>query len=254
MTLHYQLLVPRKIIQRILLSFTCAFFSPSLFAEGQLVIAVGLAKPPYVIQENDSGFELELVRNLFDKMEKTTQFVYTQFGHSVKMLAVNEVDAVMTTNSRVFHDTSLLSDVYITYQNVAISLKKNNLTIEKIADLSRYTIASFQKADKVLGEAFSDAVNQSPLFMKVAEQSRQPSLLLKERIEVLIMDINIFKHFAKELGIKDINERFSFHEVFPESHYRIAFKDKKNVALFNQVLAEFKQSNDYTLLKQRYSL
>lgn len=254
MALKNRLLATRKTIQRAFLCLASLLFSVSLFAENELVIAVGLAKPPYVIQEKDSGYELDLVSHIFEKMGNTTKFIYTQFGHSAKMLAVNEVDAVMTTNSRVFPDTSLLSDVYITYQNVAISLKKNNLTIDKLADLSRYTMASFQKADKVLGEEFASAVNQSPLFMKVAEQSRQPALLIKERVEVLIMDINIFKYFAKELGIKKVEERFTFHPVFPESHYRIAFKERTNVITFNQALAEYKKSQDYVLLKQQYNL
>ena len=236
----------------LVLSF--AFFSNVTSASDELVVAVGLAKPPYVIQKDNSGFELDLIRNIFKKMGKSTKFVYTQFGHSSKMLDVEAIDAVITTTPRIFSDTSKLSDKYITYQNVAISMKEDDLRIDTIKDLANYTIASFQKADKVLGKEFADAANKSPLFMKVAEQNRQPMLLLKKRVQVLVMDINIFKYFAKKIGIKNISSRFNFHEVFPINHYNVAFKNKQYVKLFNKLLAQYKQTDDYIQLKKHYNL
>jgi len=144
---------------------TLSISLPSI-AKDKLIIAVGLAKPPYVIQANNTGFEIELIRNILASMGKSTEFVYTSFGHSSKMLEVDEIDAVMTTNSRMFTDTTKLTNVYITYENIAISLKNKNLIIESIKDLANHSVASFQKADKVLGVEFEIAVNQSPFFYK----------------------------------------------------------------------------------------
>lgn len=242
----------KSVMYFLVLSF--AFFSNALLAKDQLVVAVGLAKPPYVIQADDSGFELDLIRNLLSKMGKSTKYIYTQFGHSSKMLEVEQVDVVMTTNHSVFSDISKLTDEYITYQNIAISLTDKHLTIDKIEDLANYTIASFQKADIVLGPIFANAVDKSLLYMKIADQSQQPKLLLKNRVDVLIMDINIFNYFARELGIKDIKSRFTFHQIFPKTHYRIAFKDKQLVQPFNDVLAQFKLTEEYQLLQKSYGL
>jgi polar amino acid transport system substrate-binding protein len=246
------LLELKKSVTFLVLCFT--FFSDTTRAEDELVIAVGLAKPPYVIQSDNSGFELDLIRQIVKKMGKSTQFIYTQYGHSSKMLEVKEVDAVMTTNKSVFADMTKLSDEYITYQNVAISLKKNNLIINSNEDLANYTIASFQKADKVLGQSFASAVDKSPLYMKIADQSQQPMLLLKNRVEVLIMDINIFMYFTRQLGVNDTNTLFTYHAIFPKTNYRIAFKNKDNVKVFNEALAQFKQTDEYLQLKQNYNL
>ena len=232
----------------------CFLCSQDAKADEQFSIAVGLAKPPYVIQENDTGFELDLIRNITKKMGKSTKFVYTQFGHSPKMLDVNGIDAVMTTNKLVFGDESKLSNEYITYQNVAISLKQKNLQINEIKDLAMYSIASFQKADKVLGETFANAVKASPLYLKVADQSQQPSLLLKERIDVLIMDKNIFIYLVKKLNIDNIDETFTFHPVFPTTQYRMAFKNEENLKTFNTILSEYLQTEEYQLLRKRYNL
>lgn len=239
---------------RYLLVLSVFFFSPTLFAKTQLLVAVGLAKPPYVLQNENSGYELDLVRNILEKMGKSTKFIYTQYGHSSKMLAVKEVDAVMTTNQSVFKDVSKLSDAYITYQNVAITLKISDITINSIDDIANYTVTSFQKADKLLGQAFANAVDKSPLYMKVADQSQQPKLLLKNRAQVLIMDKNIFTYFAKALGIENINERFTFHPIFPKTHYRMAFKNQEHVQLFNHSLAQYKLTEDYAKLREKYNL
>lgn len=215
-------------------------------------VAVGLSKPPYVIQESDSGFELELIQHIFNNMGFDSKFYYTQFGHSAKMLDVDKIDAVMTTNEQVFQDKAQLSDIYITYQNVAISHKRDNLTINSVNDIGQYTIASFQKSEKVLGAEFLAVVADSPLFLKIAKQEQQIDLLLNRRVEVLVMDINIFKYFARQQGLKNIEENFIFHEVFPDTTYRIAFKDKNKISSFNQSLAEFLKSDDYSALRMKY--
>jgi polar amino acid transport system substrate-binding protein len=230
------------------------FVSNVALANKELVIAVGLAKPPYIIQENDKGFELELIRNVLKKMDKTVKFVYTKLSHSSKMLELQNVDAVITTNKSVFNDHEKLSHEYITYQNVAISLKENNFRISNISDLADYSISSFQKADKVLGKEFASIVKKTPLFIKVADQSRQPSQLLKKRVDVLIIDINVFKHFVNKLGINEIESRFTVHQIFPVNNYRVAFKNPKYVKYFNDNLTEYIHTKEYQSLKGLYNL
>lgn len=224
------------------------------FANNQLVVAVGLSKPPYVLQKDNKGFELDLIRNILKRMGKSVKFVYTDLGHSSRMLKVKNIDAIMTTNQSVFEDLSKLTNEYITYQNVAISLKEKNLKINEIDDLSGYTISSFQKADKVLGERFANIIKKAPLYLKVANQKNQPNQLLKKRVDVLIMDKNIFKYFVNKLGIKDIDTKFTIHQIFPVNNYKMAFKNKEYIQDFNDSLAQYKQTAEYQLLKTFYNL
>lgn len=236
----------------VLLSF--AFFPQLVFAKKNLVIATGLTKPPYVIQKNDSGFELDLLTNIVERMGMTAKFVYTSFAHSYEMLKVKQVDAVMTTNEKAFTDSSQLSDVYINYQNVAVSLKANNYTIAHIAELEHYALVSFQNAEKLLGQTFASAAANAPLFLTVARQSQQVTLLMKKRVDVAVMDINIFKQLAKENHVNDIDALFTFHPIFPKNDYRMAFKNKKYLTRFNEVLGQYKQTDEYQQLKQKYNI
>ncbi len=216
-------------------------------------VVVGLAKPPYVLEDEKSGFEIELVSQVLASMGKPVKFVFIPFGRTPKMLESKGIDAIMTVNNQTFHDPSLLSNVYINYQNVAISLKRNEFEINSIADLSNRTIASFQLAHKVLGEEFADAVSKSPMFIQVANQLSQPQLLISNRIDVLVMDVRIFRFIIRQLGLEMLESQIAIHEIFPLSPYRMAFKDKSNVALFNDMLIQYKTSDAYKDLKSKYS-
>lgn len=254
MTLGYQYLLNKVKNMMVIFTMSFAAFTNTTFAKDELVVVVGLAKQPYVIQSNDSGFEIDLIRNVLKSMDKSVRFIYTTFGHSSKMLHIPEVDAIMTTNKAIFSDHLKLSNVYITYQNIAISLKENNLTINTVKDLANYSIASFQRADELLGPDFANATIESPLYFEVANQSQQPNLLLKKRVETLVMDKNIFNYFTRELNAKEKDKLFTFHPIFPVSNYKMAFKEKKYLGMFNKHLAEYKKSNEYILLREKYDL
>jgi polar amino acid transport system substrate-binding protein len=223
-------------------------------AEPRFSVAVGLSKPPYIIQGKNSGFEIELVRKVLESMGKSVEFVYVAFKRSQNMLRIEKIDAVMTTNQRIFEDATKLSDVYITYQNIAISLTANQFKFETISDLGQYTIASFQNAKNVLGSEFSAAASKSPLFLDIADQERQPALLIKKRVDVVVMDKNIFKYLTRDQEIKRMTNAFTFHYVFPSSPYRMAFKDSSNVAKFNRILKQYINSKDYQHLLEKYKL
>lgn len=242
-----------KTIKNILL-FTVLFISTdNAFAKReQLSIVAGLNKPPYVFQQERTGFEIELIQNIFNKINIDTAFVFTQFKHSTKMLDAMYIDAVMTTNKRVFTDINMLSDTYISYQNVAISLKSRDLSIQNIEDLNTYSIAAFQNADKLLGDTYLQASKKSPLYLSTADQSAQPQLLVKKRVDVIVLDINIFKYLARMQGIDNLDNTFNYHFVFPKSDYQLAFKDLAVKKLFNTALKEYKSSEAYTELKLKY--
>lgn len=233
------------------LALVCLLYTHSIYGK-EFLIAVGLTKPPYVIQETNKGFELELITAICKKMQKQCRFVHTEFGHSVKMLQVEQIDAVMTASKQVFSGQAHLSTSYITYQNVAISLKERNLDIQSIADLGKLSIASFQSAHKVLGKEFAQAAQDSPMYLQIAIQKQQPLLLLKKRVDVIVIDINIFKYLIKSMALGDIDSQFNIHPVFPPSKYHMAFKDEQLKDAFNSAFKFIQQSEDYQKLKVKY--
>ncbi len=222
--------------------------------KNKITVAVGLQKPPYVIEKEHSGFEIELIRAILEIMGYQTEFVYVPFARSWRMLGVSGIDAVMTVTDKVIHDKEKLSDIYIHYQNVAITLKSKDhiYKIDEISDLRHYSVAAFQNAKKVLGNEFFQSTKLMPYYVEISDQKRQLKLLLQDKVEVVVMDKNIFNYFLAELDLKSKATGFIFHQIFPKSAYRMIFNNPAITQQFNRVLAYFLNSNDYQVLLKKY--
>ena len=250
-----------RLLILLLLTYSMVF-SPNAVGKNKITVAVGLQKPPYVIEKQHSGFEIELIRAVLNEMNYQAEFVYIPFGRSWRMLGVSGIDAVMTTTDKVVHDKAKLSDVYIYYQNVAITLKNTlpHYKISSISELKNYSVAAFQNANKVLGDDFSQAVESMPYYVEIADQQRQLKLLLQKKVDVIIIDENIFNYFIQEMRFQTVgtfnykSSDFIIHPVFPRSAYRMAFNDATKTAQFNQALTKVLNSRYYQELIDKYKL
>ena len=236
-----------------IICFLLCFFSVSVSAE-KFHIVVGLAKPPYVIQDTNSGYEIEMIEKIMASMGKTPSFVFVPFGRSIRMLNSDRVDSIMTVNTNLISDTSHLSDTYIIYQNVVITLKEKHIVLKQLNDLSKISVAAFQNANKILGEDYAAAINQSPSYVEVANQKNQTKMLFDKKIDALVMDINIFNALSPTVGGDKDYLDVDVHYIFPKSPYKMAFKNKENIAPFNLALRNFKLSDDYIELVKKYNL
>ena len=220
-----------------------------------LDVIVGLAKPPYVISEGDTGFELELITAVLNRMDTSPRFIYAPLGRSVKLLDQGMGEALLTINEYIVPNDKIRSSPYITYQNVAISLSSSGINIDKIEDLEKNSVASFQFAHKYLGPIFATATRNNVNYIEIPNQFQQVEMLLEKRIEVIVMDINIFNYIFTQLTMGNkAQPELSVHKVFPENPYSMAFKDETKVQTFNTTLMEFLQSAEYKSLKQKYEI
>ncbi|UAA38198.1 transporter substrate-binding domain-containing protein [Paraneptunicella aestuarii] len=219
-----------------------------------LEAAVGWTKPPYIIAETDSGFELDLVRQVMKSLGHKINPIYVPYGRSYSMLENNQVDLTLTLSEQVGVHISKLSDVYVTYQNVAISLKKSNVTINQIADLQHYSVVAFQNARMLLNKTFSDAVAKNDMYIELPYQRNQVEMLFNGNTDVVVMDINIFNHLSRELTGKNQMEKVNVHNLFPLNHYRVGFADPVLRYDFNQALGNFVETQEYRDLVKKYDL
>ena len=219
-----------------------AFFSVNVKAKESLTIVAGFNKPPYVIKTEDtiSGFEVDLIDMVLEQMGYHSNLILVPFGRSMKLLDEPGIDGILTASPKLFTDPSKLTKPYVVYQNAAISLKKSNIQVDNILQLQAYSMASFQMASKLLGNEFATATEISPYFVEVTQQERQLKLLAKEKVQLLIMDVNIFNHFNKNTNLE-----VKTHPIFPKSAYVMAFANSEIVEPFNQAMQAFKASNAY---------
>lgn len=214
-------------------------------------IVAGMNKPPYSYLDDGkaAGFEIELITQVLATIDITPEFHLVPYARSMRMLTRENVDAILTASPIVFNDKNVLTKPYISYQNVAISLAKSDLEITEIGSLGHYSMAAFQTASRVLGKSFNTATKISPYYTELAEQKRQLDMLKQEKVQTLVMDINIFNYF-KVSDYPDVQ----IAEVFPTSLYGLACKDPNLVKSFNRAWRNFRVSPQYRELKRKYNM
>ncbi|MEW9797704.1 substrate-binding periplasmic protein [Alteromonas sp. CYL-A6] len=226
----------------------------SSFASSREIEAVvGWAKPPYIVQDGSSGFEIELVRQVLASLGHELVPVFVPYGRSMRMMEDRNAEMGLTMNASQNIDLAILSDPYVTYQNVAVSLKQRTLQIESLSDLKGLSVIAFQTASQVLGPEFSRAVEKTNGYLEVPEQYRQVRMLLLGSVDVAVMDINIFEHFKRQMPCAR-QAQTTIHFLFDAIPYSAAIRDPVLRSQFNDVLAQFKADGRYQQLLDRFGL
>ncbi|WP_334019573.1 substrate-binding periplasmic protein [Alteromonas sp. S015] len=238
---------------RVLLSVVCLLcFTISLSAK-ELDVVVGWNKPPYVISQDHTGFEVELVRAILAEMGYGLSPIYVPFGRTARLLKDDTVDIGLTLNRAHSIDRSILSDPYIVYQNVVVTRADRGLFIESIDDLKGKSVIAFQTAQSVLGEEFGQALASQTTYIEAARQDRQVDMLMRGSVDAAILDRNIFNYF-KSSNSAYAEDKVVFHELFSILPYSAAIPDPELRAKFNATLRLFIEDGRYQLLLDKYAL
>ena len=219
----------------------------------EIKIAVGLSLPPYVIQSSNSGIELDIVAQALADSGHTIKPLYFPFARVPVAVQDGEADAAITI-SESSGIKAAYSDSHISYQNFAISLARNKFKIASIDDLARHSVAAFQNAKLYLGDRFAAMASANKGYGEYAQQVKQNMLLYTGRVDVIVGDRNIFKYFndeAKQAGI-DTSQPVAYHEIFPPTPYRVAFRDAALRDAFNAALKKMRSDGRYDAIMKKY--
>lgn len=236
-----------------ILFLLCLVFTVMHSTAREVNVVVGWNKPPYVISQEHSGFEVDLIRAILADMGHSLSPIYVPFGRTSRLLKDNMADIGLTQNSAHSLDKAILTDPYIIYQNVAVTRADRKLEISSIEDLRGKSVIAFQTAKSVLGESFSEIVSAQPTYIEMARQDRQVEMLMLGSVDVAILDRNIFNFFKSESRAY-AHEGTVFHELFPTSSYSAAIPDPELRATFNATLHAFIEDGRYQKLLDNYKL
>ena len=214
-----------------------------------LTFVAGFDRPPYVIQKTKSGFELELIRQVVERIGHGSTFTFPPFGRSPRLFSTTDIDAITTMNRHTVEESMALSDIYVTYENVVVTKKKDGIRLTGIDDLANVSLAAFHNAKVVLGEAYGQVVAEHPSYLELDNQENQVSLFLEGRVQALVIDKHVFSFLLKQ---RNTEADVTIHSLFAPSKYRVAFREKELANRFSQQLKQFQQTPAYMQLKQRY--
>lgn len=215
-------------------------------------MVAGLPKPPFIIDENGAGLQLDLIRQAFTSVNYSVNFSHVPAGRSITSFKRFNADGITLLPQDYNYPSIYVSKPYISYQNVAVSLADNNFIIDQVTGLKGKSIIAFQNAKKFMGSEYNTSVGYASTYREFSDQIKQINMLFSRRIEVIILDVSIFKHFIKSHVGGRYDQIFNIHYIFEERDYAAGFRNKAYRDLFDSGIINIKEQGIYQQVIERY--
>jgi polar amino acid transport system substrate-binding protein len=217
----------------------------------------GLALAPYVIQDSNSGFEVDIIRAALAVKGHTLTPIYASFSLVTENMKANKADGAQRGTADLLEGAGFYyaESQTVMYQDMAISLKKNNLTVNSVNDLKDKIVIAFQGASKFLGPEFGAAVAGNKKYVESANEQRKIKQFYANGMDVFVGDVNIFKYFRKQVTDVDTKQEIVLHKIFPNSDIKTnhaVFKDQQLRDDFDAGLKQLKSSGKYQEIIKKY--
>lgn len=214
----------------------------------ELTFLVGVNKPPYIEVATQTGYELELLQQVSLKMHRCAVFLHTPNGRLLELFKQGQADFVSL--QRTLPEGYNATQPYIHYENVLITRKDLPSPLSSLADLAGKRVLAFQNAHLFLPSEFAQIIPSFASYQEVVDQQQLPAMLLKNRVDVLVMDKNIFEFYYHQTASGDTS--LQQYPLFGSNSYHLLGRDFWLVQRFNQALQTFQQSPQYQQLQQKY--
>ena len=232
--------------------FLCLMALTSLLIAQEVKLGVGQDIPPYVLRGIDGGIELDIAKEALLIRGHKVLPVYLSFGRVMFALGHGDVDAALTVNEDSGIAGVHYSDSHISYQNVAIALKEHEFKIINVASLQNYSVLAFQYASRYLGREFELMSKGNIHYTEKAQQSSQISMLYLKRVQVIVLELAIFKYYKKLEPRINTDADIEVFKLFPLTRYKVGFLNAELMKDFNAGLRVLKKSGRYDEIIRSY--
>ncbi|HCT2506947.1 substrate-binding periplasmic protein [Aeromonas dhakensis] len=245
-------------LSRILLlaaSLAVLFHSPPLLAGEPLRVGVSFAIPPYVIEEEGRGIELDLLREAFRGSGYEPSFEYLPLERTFRMLESGRLDAIINVKPGML-DNVFLSQPVIAFHNRVFTLSKTH--IATLDDMKELRVSAFQRARQVLGGAFASMADQNPRYEEVAKQQGQVHRLMLGRVDAVILEQRVFYYYLAQLATSKYGaelyapSRVRQYDLFAPTHYHFAFRQAVQQRWFDRQLGKMRADGRYERIFASY--
>ncbi|MFK3859749.1 substrate-binding periplasmic protein [Pseudoalteromonas rhizosphaerae] len=215
-------------------------------ASDRITVAVSPSLPPYVFSDDDTGLQLQILKSAFkDQGITNLDIVYMSNKRAGQSLEQMQVDIAMNyaglTTSAIYPSQSLLA-----YQNVAISLRKNNFKINTVYDLLGKSVVAFQNATEFLPPPFKALTTKLSAYEEVVYQAAQVDHLMKEWVDVVVLEKRVFLYYLQQYKESHPIKPITVHPIFPEAPRPAYFNSKVLQEMFDTGLAHIIANGQYS--------
>ncbi len=242
-----------KLTKMVTLFLTLIILSSNAYSK-ELIVGAGDFEP-FFVKKGETGLFLDLTREVFKQMpDYNIKFRFAPNKRLLQEINLGRLDAAC--NIFKGSDTkAFLSSPLFRFSDVAVTMKKNNLEINKIADLTGKSIVAYQGATDLLGEEYKNiTLSSGTKYKENANQETTTAMLIKGRVDVRVGDIFIFLHAINspankgKVTIKD----FTVHRIWPDVFSCIAFKDKKIRDEADKAIETIKANGTFDAVYKKY--
>lgn len=247
------------IFATLLLSFF-SFTVPTDAYSETILVGFKSGKEPYVmasIPPKDSdydlsenlGIEIDIVREVFAMYGKEIRPIYMNFERMKKQISDGEIDLAANLFPGV--EGVHYTNEYIHLHDHLIFNAKLGSNIKSIADLSGKRVVAFQSASKYLGAEYKKATETFSSYKEMVKQKSQAQILLSGRTDAIILDIGIFKHWAKQFAKP--GDKFTYIPMGKDPFFFSAgFKDPALRDQFAEGMKKLRASGRYDEIYAKY--
>lgn len=232
--------------------------------DNEFIIAFAYAKPPFVFAAppfsfNDydifsaqSGIELEIMKEALKISGYSFTPVYYTYKNLEKGLKNGVIEIAATVRNNL--PDIFYSDEFVYFQNVVVTKKKNNITIENLSDLKDKSIVTWEGAKKDLGVDFENSVINNINYKEIGNQEEQGAKFFNDEAEVIIIDKTIFEWWLLKFADKyNTSDEYIYHNLFPDqTKFYVGFKSKEICDIFDKGLAQIKANGLYNKIFSQY--
>ena len=235
-----------SLFPRFFLLYLCCL-STAWAAPPVLHVALGETKMPYVSSDNQSGIEYDIVTQALRLAGYKVKIEYLPNKRALLEFRDGQLDGVISNTG------NYLSEPYIAYQNMAITLCQKQINIDSIKALAPYQVTAFHNASQYLGADFAKIASNKINYRELSPQKLMNRMLLAARFDVAISDINIFKYEHKKIDPLG-NQALCPFAIFPPTLYRLEFREPIVRDRFNVALKNFREQGLYEQLAKKYGM
>ncbi|POG21546.1 polar amino acid ABC transporter [Aeromonas bestiarum] len=245
-------------LYRILLHAVCltaTLVAPLLAAAEPLRVGVSFAIPPYVIEEEGRGIELDLLREAFRNSGYEPSFEYLPLERTFRMLESGKLDAIINAKPGMLGDV-FLSQPVIAFHNRVFTLSKTH--ISTLDDMKTLRVSAFQRARQVLGGAFASMADQNPRYEEVAKQQGQVHRLMLGRVDAVVLEQRVFYYYLAQLANSKYGAelyapgRVRQYDLFAPTQYHFAFRQAVQQRWFDRQLNAMRADGRYQKIFETY--
>ena len=219
-----------------------------------IVVAHGVGQfypREYMVNGKLEGLHEKIVSNTAKKMGLTINYRALPWKRAIKALELGEIDALMylgKTPQRqqfaYFHQGNMLSSA--NFRPMILLKNRSKIRFDGSLESLRNSRVAVG-VDYYYGEPFDSAAFINKVPIESPSSALLANLLLLERIDVIIYDINSLK---ADLSADYVNKYFhAYQQIISSNHYYIAFSKRKRnakfVKKFAQTALEYKSTEQY---------